>query len=48
MHVNDHYEFGEPDEMAGGDEIVATLLERFDGSIRRSEWIIDQIMKLKR
>lgn len=47
MHVNDHYEAEEPDKVAGSDEIVATLIERFDDSIRRSEWIIDQIMKLK-
>jgi hypothetical protein len=47
MHVNDHYEVEEPDKVTGSDEIVATLMERFDASIRRSEWIIDQIMKLK-
>jgi hypothetical protein len=47
MHVNDHYEIEEPDKVAGGDEIVATLMEKFDASIARSEWIIDQIMKLK-
>jgi len=47
LHVNDHYEVEEPDKVTGGDEMVAILAEHFDASIKRSEWIADQIMRLK-
>jgi hypothetical protein len=47
MQVNDHYEAKDPDKVTGADEIIEILSDRFDKSIQRSEWIIDQIMKLK-
>lgn len=47
MHVNDHYEVDKPDDVAGSQEIVAILENRFEPSLERSEWIIDQIMALK-
>ena len=47
MHINDHYEAEAPDDVVGCDEVVSILERQFDVSIRRSEWIIDQIMALK-
>ena len=47
MQVNDHYEVEKPDEVAGSQEIVDKLEDRFEPSLERSEWIIDQIMALK-
>jgi hypothetical protein len=47
MHVNDHYEVEAPDDVVGCDEVVSILERQFDASIKRSEWIIDQIMGLK-
>ena len=47
MQVNDNYEVEKPDEVAGSQEIVEILEDRFEHSLERSEWIIDQIMALK-
>lgn len=47
VEVNDHYEVAEHDATAGAEPIVDLLARVFDDSIRRSEWIIDQIMALK-
>ena len=47
MQVNDHYEAEKPDEVAGSQEIVDILKDRFEPSLERSKWIIDQIMALK-
>ncbi len=47
MQVNDNYEVEKPDEVAGSQEIVGILEDRFERSLERSEWIIDQIMALK-
>jgi len=47
VQVNDHYEIENPDDAQGCDEIIRLLAESFDRSISRSEWIIDQVMRLK-
>ncbi len=47
MQVNDHYEVEKPDEVASSEEIVDILKDRFEPSLERSKWIIDQIMALK-
>ena len=47
MEINDHYEVEDPDGLSGCDEIIGILEKQFDVSIRRSEWIIDQIMALR-
>ncbi|MFA6413518.1 MAG: hypothetical protein WCW53_12550 [Syntrophales bacterium] len=47
IEVNDHYEINKEDPLAGATPIIDILRKQFDVSIRRSEWIIDQIMDLK-
>ncbi|MGA3085272.1 MAG: hypothetical protein ABSE95_10800 [Thermodesulfobacteriota bacterium] len=47
MEVNDHYEVEFPDQNQDCEEIMMILGRQFDDSLRRSEWIIDQIMALK-
>jgi hypothetical protein len=47
MEVNDHYEVEDPGNVAGSEEIIGIPESRFDESLRRSEWIIDQIMSLR-
>lgn len=47
MEINDHYEVEEADNVVGCEDIIRMLEENFDASIKRSEWIIDQIMELK-
>ena len=47
INVNDHYEIPKDDSLAGPIPIMDILEKQFDKSIRRSEWIIDQIMDLK-
>lgn len=47
MEINDHYEVSEPSHNQGCEELVGVLENHFDESIKRSEWIIDQIMALK-
>jgi hypothetical protein len=47
MEINDHYEVDMPEKTRNCEEIVGLLEQRFDASIKRSEWIIDQIMALK-
>jgi hypothetical protein len=46
-HINEHYEVEAPDDVVGCDEVVSNVERQFYASIRRSEWIIDQIMALK-
>jgi len=47
VEINDHYDFSNK-EPKGSTLHATDLLEKhFDDSIRRSEWIIDQIMSLK-
>jgi hypothetical protein len=46
MEINDHYEVENFDSVNGCDEIIGLLESRFDLSINKSEWIIDQIMAL--
>jgi len=47
MEINDHYEAKDPAQSQGCEEMIDVLDKNFDESIRRSEWIIDQIMALK-
>jgi hypothetical protein len=47
VEINDHYEIPKDDSLAGAIPIIDILEKQFDPSIRRSEWIIDQIMALK-
>lgn len=47
MEVNDHFELAKSKEADGCQEIVSLLLRDFETSIRNSEWIIDQVMRLK-
>jgi hypothetical protein len=46
VDINDHYVVGRPDETLGCERAVATVTERFDSSLKRSAWIIDQVMAL--
>ena len=47
MEVNDHYEVEDAENVIGCDAVISILEEKFDASIERSEWIIDQVMALK-
>lgn len=47
VSVNDHYEIPKDDSLAGAIPIIDILEKQFESSIRRSEWIIDQVMALK-
>jgi hypothetical protein len=47
MEMNDHYEVEDPAKNQGCEELIGLLERQFDISIKRSEWIIDQIMALK-
>jgi hypothetical protein len=46
MNVNDHYELGDPEKILGNDQAMAVLETHWEESMRRAEWIIDQIMGL--
>lgn len=45
--VNDHYELGNGDDLSGANKAVEILQSEWENSIRRSEWIIDQVMALQ-
>lgn len=45
MNINDHYEAPDGEESSGAGELMRRLSENFESSIRRSDWIIDEIMK---
>lgn len=47
MEINDHYETRDPEHAQGAEPIVDLLEKRFEDSIRRAEWIADQIMALE-
>jgi hypothetical protein len=47
MEINDHYEVEFPEKNQDCEEIIMVLGSQFDYSLKRSEWIIDQIMSLK-
>lgn len=47
VEVNDHYEISNEDFSDRAIRISDLLGKQFEASIRRSEWIIDQIMALK-
>lgn len=47
INVNDHYEITEANAQGGSIPIIDILEKQFEVSIKRSEWIIDQIMALK-
>lgn len=46
VDINDHYVVGNPDETVGCEIAVETVIDRFDTSLKRSAWIIDQVMAL--
>ncbi|MDE2492676.1 MAG: hypothetical protein KGL97_02115 [Alphaproteobacteria bacterium] len=46
--VNDHYEVKDFSKVIGCDKIIAILSDQFQKSILKSEWIVDQIMALKK
>jgi hypothetical protein len=47
--VNDHYELedSEKKKAQGGETIINLLLKNYELSLRRSDWIIDQVLRLK-
>jgi len=47
VEVNDHYEISDKESPDSAIRVTGLLAKQFDASIRRSEWIIDQIMALK-
>lgn len=47
MQINDHYEVKDKSDVMGSEEILSLLESNFEESLKRSDWIIDQIMKLK-
>lgn len=47
MNVNDDYQLLNKESLNGAILMTEILSKHFDDSIRRSEWIIDQIMALK-
>jgi len=46
VRVNDHYQLNEPDKVVGCNEIIDILNNNFEESLKRSDWIINQIMEL--
>ena len=47
VNVNDHYVLGQ-EASAGAGAAVAALRDNFEKSQQRSDWIVEQIMKLSR
>jgi len=45
MHVNDHYEAPGKEELAGEGDLMQRLSENFEKSIKRSDWIVSEMMK---
>jgi hypothetical protein len=45
--INDHYEIADMTKMLDSNEIISLLERKFDDSIRRSEWIIDIVMRIE-
>ena len=48
VEVNDHYNLPQAENVEGSHEIIRILSDNFEKSIKRSEWIVDQIMRLVR
>lgn len=46
IDINDHYVVGDPEKVAGCAQAVGIVNDRFQDSMNRSEWIIDQVMAL--
>lgn len=46
--VNDHYAIGDPATVTGCEKAVSIVSDRFEASLKRSAWIIDQVMALAR
>jgi len=46
VDINDHYEVEDKEKVDGANDIMTLLERNFDDSIKRSEWIIDQVMAL--
>jgi len=47
VRVNDHYEAENKENVVGSHEMIEYIRDRFESSIKHSDWIIDQIMALK-
>lgn len=46
VDVNDHYVIGNPSDVTGCENAVSLVSNRFEDSLKRSAWIIDQVMAL--
>lgn len=46
--INDHYAIDDPSTATGCEEAVSIVSDRFEASLKRSAWIIDQVMALAR
>jgi hypothetical protein len=46
VDINDHYVIGNPSEVTGCEQAVRIINDHFETSLRRSAWIIDQVMAL--
>lgn len=46
VQVNDHFEVEAPEKVVGSEEVIDLLEMRFEKSVSRSEWIIDQVMSM--
>jgi hypothetical protein len=46
IEINDHYEVAERANAQDATELIDLLQQRFEASVQRSEWIIDQVMAL--
>jgi hypothetical protein len=45
MHINDHYEAKGKEEQSGTGDLMRRLAHNFENSIKRSDWIVDELMK---
>lgn len=45
MNINDHYEAKGGEELSGQGDLMRRLSVNFETSIKRSDWIVDEIMK---
>ena len=46
VDINDHYQIENSDDVIGCEEIISIVKNSFEPSMKRSEWIIDQVMAL--
>jgi hypothetical protein len=48
VDINDHYAIGDPSEATDCEKAVSIISDRFESSMKRSAWIVDQVMALAR